>query len=499
MGANYTIVDLEQGSDEWLDWRDNVIGSSDAPTIMGENPWKSVKQLLSEKLGEVERFGGNAATRRGTALEPEARRKYEELTGNQVEPAVLQSATYPWQVASVDGLGEDGCVVVEIKCGQKAYEYAASEQEVPGHYVGQLQHILAVTGLPQIDFFCYSPGEEEVLLTVERDDEYIDRLIAAEQEFLRDLHDRMPTDKLLSSLAAGEHIRVADKSFDDISEAAEFYGVRETTIEKWIHWLKTMPADSRRDLAREIEIRGLDYKNGVIGTEEEEEERREVEKQRAKEAARRAKIHRASDDAETARIKKAVRAQLRSGQSSARILQSQLQASRGVRASNKSGKEKSMARRSAGARPSARIRIVGETFGGVGEAAGFYGVRETTIEDWLLWLQIMKPGPRNELVREIRIRKLDYKNGVIGTEEEEEERENAEKKREKEAKRQLREREREQRKRQRAREAEKAAELREKKSLSRGAAVKCPVCRWLQYSATNQVGKRKCISCRHRW
>jgi len=61
----YLIDDLEQGSSEWHAWRKGVIGASDAPKIMGENPWGSRSSLLDEKLGLAREFQGNAKTREG--------------------------------------------------------------------------------------------------------------------------------------------------------------------------------------------------------------------------------------------------------------------------------------------------------------------------------------------------------------------------------------------------------------------------------------------------
>lgn len=153
MNTAYTVVDLQQNTTEWLEWRGNGIGASDAPAIMGENPWKSASQLLSEKLGSVRKFEGNAAMARGTELEPEARKQYEAISKTHVVPACLQSNKYEWQRASVDGLAVNGNAVVEIKCGDSVYKKTASSRQVPGYYVGQLQHILAVTELPHIDFF----------------------------------------------------------------------------------------------------------------------------------------------------------------------------------------------------------------------------------------------------------------------------------------------------------------------------------------------------------
>jgi putative phage-type endonuclease len=187
MNSAYTIVDLQQGTTEWLEWRSNGIGASDAPTIMGENPWKRPAQLLSEKLGASKKSAGNAAMARGTALEPEARRRYERISGNSVEPACLQSNKHAWQRASLDGLSADRNTVVEIKVGDSVYKNTASTRQVPRYYVGQLQHILAVTALPHIDFFCWLPNRPEIGLRVMRDDSYIARLIAAEQNFWQQL------------------------------------------------------------------------------------------------------------------------------------------------------------------------------------------------------------------------------------------------------------------------------------------------------------------------
>ena|SRR6266849_6129601 len=180
--ASYVIVNLQQGTAGWSEWRSQGIGSSDAPAIMGENPWKSASQLLQEKCGAKETTS-SAAMDRGTELEPEARRHYEIKVGVQVVPACLQSVRFEWLRASVDGLAADGSAVVEIKCGETVYRNSSESRKVPDYYFGQLQHILAVTNLPSIDFWCYLPNSPEVHLQVPRDDSYIERLLVAEHLF----------------------------------------------------------------------------------------------------------------------------------------------------------------------------------------------------------------------------------------------------------------------------------------------------------------------------
>jgi putative phage-type endonuclease len=185
-----TVLQFTQGTAEWLEWRNKGIGASDAPTIMGENPWKTITELLLEKRGRARRSEGNAAMARGTALEPEARQAYISQTGKWVEPACLQSGAYEWLRASVDGITPELDAVVEIKCGESVYRNTAANGCVPDHYYGQLQHILAVTGLPLIDFWCYLPGCPTVLVPVERDDGYIGRLLEAEFKFWAEVQRR---------------------------------------------------------------------------------------------------------------------------------------------------------------------------------------------------------------------------------------------------------------------------------------------------------------------
>jgi putative phage-type endonuclease len=179
----FKVVALDQGSNAWLDWRRGGIGGSDAPAIMGENPWKSPDDVLREKLGLASGETYSAAMAKGVALEPAARRRYVDFVGMDIRPQCLQSVERGWLIASVDGLSADGALVVEIKCGESVYRKTALHRRPPSYYYGQLQHILAVTGLGSIDFWCYLPSRPEVHVRVARDEAYIGRLIEAEKAF----------------------------------------------------------------------------------------------------------------------------------------------------------------------------------------------------------------------------------------------------------------------------------------------------------------------------
>lgn len=185
MNGNYSIINLIQDSQEWKKWRHNGITATDAPIIMGENPWKNSSELLTKKANPPRDEFINDAMRRGMDLEPIARKVYNEKYSKNVRPVCLQSNTYDWLKASLDGLSNDGSSVVEIKCGESVYKSVSNYSKVPEYYYGQLQHVLAITGLKCIDFFCYLPDKPSLLLRVDSNPSYISRLIEEESKFWR--------------------------------------------------------------------------------------------------------------------------------------------------------------------------------------------------------------------------------------------------------------------------------------------------------------------------
>ena len=190
MNTPFQFINLDQGSREWLEWRHNGIGASDASTVLGENPWKSPEDLLEEKCGPVGEFFQNEAMSLGTELEPEARQLYISKYGIPVSPVCLQSTDYGWLKASLDGLNLEKRKVIEIKCGASAYKRTRQYGSVPAYYYAQTQHILAVTGLDSLDFWCYWPDNPEVLVQVPRNESYIRNLIMAEREFWSNVLER---------------------------------------------------------------------------------------------------------------------------------------------------------------------------------------------------------------------------------------------------------------------------------------------------------------------
>jgi len=188
---SYEIVDVEQGCAEWHALRKRKVTATDAVIIMKESPWKTPSNLYYEKISDSPPGVPNERMKRGTDLEPIARDNFIRSTGIQVTPKVVVK---DWAMSSLDGMSEDGNVILEIKCpGQKDHNIALNGH-VPHHYRAQLQHQMYVTGLQETFYYSFD-GEEGVYFKVKRDDAYIERMVVEEKKFYENLMLCMPPEK----------------------------------------------------------------------------------------------------------------------------------------------------------------------------------------------------------------------------------------------------------------------------------------------------------------
>ncbi len=149
------LIDLEQGSQAWLDFRKNMIGASDAPIIMGESPNATPYQLWQRKNGFIPEVKENEAMRRGKELEPIARGKAESILGYNFVPCVAVSEDNPWMIASYDGLDLEKNVIIEIKCPGQEDHQCALHGKVPKKYQAQLLHQMIVAKVESIIYFSF--------------------------------------------------------------------------------------------------------------------------------------------------------------------------------------------------------------------------------------------------------------------------------------------------------------------------------------------------------
>lgn len=221
--------------DEWVKLRGGYVGGSDAATVAGVNPYKSVFELWAEKTGRVEpeNLDDKAAVKWGTKLEPLLIEHFAQETGYELTTpeGMYVSKDFPFMAASLDHLVNTGTTLAILECKTAGFMQAEkwANGAVPEHYVFQVQHYLAVTGLDLAFVAVLIGGQDFRIIEIKRDDELIDDLIKREYEFWQCVQeDREPqvdgryeTSKLLDTLYPAEaesSIEVAPDFLDLLAE-----------------------------------------------------------------------------------------------------------------------------------------------------------------------------------------------------------------------------------------------------------------------------------------
>jgi len=182
---------MKQNTQEWLEFRKQKIGASDASIILGINPWKTPNQLWEEKLGVVSNDAASWNMKRGIELEPIARNLFMKKTGEFVFPEVIMDDTYPFLIASLDGISFDKKTVVEIKCPGKTDHDTALSGKIPEKYYPQLQHQCYVAKVEKV-FYCSFDGANIAIVECHADRDYIKNMIEKEIEFYKCMTEFIP-------------------------------------------------------------------------------------------------------------------------------------------------------------------------------------------------------------------------------------------------------------------------------------------------------------------
>jgi len=183
-----SIIALSQGSPEWHEFRKTHIGSSDAPIIMGVSPYRTIEQLLQEKLTGVNTQVEHAGMRRGKELEPLVLELVNLKYSCNMQPAVIEHKEHTFLSASLDGYDPVSNLICEIKCPNAQDHKLAAMGQVPKKYFPQLQHAMLVTGLSEIIYASYSQSEL-ITLHVAKDEKYSETLLDTEMKFYQSMQD----------------------------------------------------------------------------------------------------------------------------------------------------------------------------------------------------------------------------------------------------------------------------------------------------------------------
>lgn len=194
------IIDLKQGSREWLEFRKTKFNASETPDVLGIGFNKPYKLALIKSGDEL--VYKNYAMKLGNENEPTIRDFLNAKYELNLKPVVMLSDEDDRFLASLDGVDFEKNVFCEIKFSKSEFE-CVKEWGLPTEkYYYQIQHQFYVTGLSKCIFAVGAINEnfeyEIIDIEVKRDDEAINKLKNAWIEFEKNYMSQSVDDEWLT-------------------------------------------------------------------------------------------------------------------------------------------------------------------------------------------------------------------------------------------------------------------------------------------------------------
>lgn len=186
------ILNLVQGSPEWIEHRRTHFNASDAPAMMGVSKYQTRSDLLKAKATGADRdidANTQALFDRGHAAEAAARPIAERIIGDELFPVVTGTEIDGLRLsASLDGMTMAGDTLFEHKLYSQSLAERVRTGTLEPHYTVQMDQQMLVTGADKVLFMC-SDGTEEncAWMWYYRNPEAEAAIVAGWSQFLADL------------------------------------------------------------------------------------------------------------------------------------------------------------------------------------------------------------------------------------------------------------------------------------------------------------------------
>lgn len=179
------VSTLNLPREEWLRYRKQGVGGSDAGAICGFNPYRSAMQVYYDKTSDEIEDIDNEAMRQGREMEEYVARRFTEETGKKVRRAntMFYDEKNPFMFADVDRMviGENAGLECKTASPFMA-EYWAGDK-IPLSYQMQCYHYMSVCNADAWYVAVLIYGREFKVYKLERDEEIIANLIQLEKNF----------------------------------------------------------------------------------------------------------------------------------------------------------------------------------------------------------------------------------------------------------------------------------------------------------------------------
>ncbi len=201
------IVNVQQGTKEWLDLRMEHFTASDAPAMMGVSKYLKRDELLAiKKTGTVPEVSPatQALFNRGHDAEAAIRPHIEEMIGSELYPATGTKIVDGLPLlASFDGITMTGDIDFEHKLYSESLAAQVRSGKLDDHYKWQLDQQLLLSGAEKAIFVTSdgTPGKME-WMWYKTTPERLKSLIAGWKQFEKDLAEYEYVPAVIEPIAA---------------------------------------------------------------------------------------------------------------------------------------------------------------------------------------------------------------------------------------------------------------------------------------------------------
>lgn len=164
MRAVITYHDVEQGSEEWHEARENMYTGSNADKLLtGHLHLKIINGVVSRYAHAVAgSFKGNFWTKRGHLLEDEAIELYEAIKKVAVrKTGYITNSLFPGCLYSPDALDEINEYLLEVKCFSPKKHQEILDGNISFKIKAQIHYGLLITGKKKARLVAYCPKRDE--------------------------------------------------------------------------------------------------------------------------------------------------------------------------------------------------------------------------------------------------------------------------------------------------------------------------------------------------
>lgn len=184
------IVNIEQSTDVWLDWRRQGLGSTDIAAISGLSKYKTAMDVFEDKKGLSFPILDNHAMAMGRLKEPEIRDDYNKHTGTNHIPICVESLEFPFLKGSLDGFDKKTNSVLEVKFSQfpkMAIVFRGNDVETFKDsymsYFCQVQYFMYLTKSHKCDISTQDRHGTLIYMEIPRDDAFIKMIVGNAKKF----------------------------------------------------------------------------------------------------------------------------------------------------------------------------------------------------------------------------------------------------------------------------------------------------------------------------